>query len=207
MGIDYDLVVPDERKTLREGAVKPWQTPSYKECQVEMEQYAPRAGVRLDIPWKDLDEHERQWVIQGDPNWKGGANAWKTQWYGAQRFFDWLESRAYKMHVRVLLSKYRSYTPCPACGGARLKPEATLWRLGNDTHADGDGRYPRFMPVGAGWSRELLDALPGLCIHDLMRLPIERVRDFFTDISFGASLDAVIDLLLNEVRTRLKFLC
>src|SRR5690606_14960321 len=52
-------------------------------------------------PWKDLDEHERQWVIQGDPNWKGGANAWKTQWYGVQRFFDWLESRSYKMHVRV----------------------------------------------------------------------------------------------------------
>src|SRR3546814_2070369 len=61
--------------------------------------------------------------------------------------------------------------------------------------------------VGANWSRELLDALPGLCIHDLMRLPIERVRDFFIDISFGASLDAAIDLLLNEVRTRLKFLC
>src|SRR5690606_3972537 len=93
MGIDYDLVVPDERKTLREGAIKPWQTPSYKECQVEMEQYAPRAGIRLDIPWKDLDEHERQWVIQGDPAWRGGNNAWKTQWYGAQRFFDWLESR------------------------------------------------------------------------------------------------------------------
>src|SRR3546814_16382389 len=103
------------------------------------------------------------------------------------------------MHVRVLLSKYRSYTPCPACGGARLKPEATLWRLGNGTHADGDGRYPRFMPVGANWSRELLDALPGLCIHELMRLPIERVREFFIDISFGARLDAAIDLLLNEI--------
>jgi excinuclease ABC subunit A len=207
MGIDYGLVVPDEKKTLRGGAVKPWQTNSYKECQAEMEQYAGAANVRLDTPWESLDEREKRWVIDGTPDWKGGANAWKTQWYGAQRFFDWLESRAYKMHVRVLLSKYRSYTPCPACGGARLKPEATLWRLGNDTHADGDGRYPRFMPVGAGWSRELLDALPGLCIHDLMRLPIERVRDFFTDISFGASLDAAIDLLLNEVRTRLKFLC
>jgi excinuclease ABC subunit A len=207
MGIDYGLVVPDEKKTLRGGAVKPWQTNSYKECQAEMEQYAGAANVRLDTPWEALDEREKRWVIDGTPEWRGGANAWKTQWYGAQRFFDWLESRAYKMHVRVLLSKYRSYTPCPACGGARLKPEATLWRLGSGTQADGDGRYPRFMPVGANWSRELLDALPGLCLHDLMRLPIERVRDFFTDISFGASLDAAIDLLLNEVRTRLKFLC
>ncbi len=207
MGIDYGLVVPDEKKTLRGGAVKPWQTNSYKECQTEMEQYAGAANVRLDTPWEALDEREKRWVIDGTPDWKGGANAWKTQWYGAQRFFDWLESRAYKMHVRVLLSKYRSYTPCPACGGARLKPEATLWRLGNDSHVNDDGHYPRFMPVHVDWSRELLDSLPGLGLHDLMRLPIERVRDYFVDISFGASLDAAIDLLLNEVRTRLKFLC
>src|SRR5690554_5322211 len=207
MGIDYDLVVPDERKTLREGAVKPWQTPSYKECQVEMEQYAPRAGVRLDIPWKDLDEHERQWVIQGDPNWKGGANAWKTQWYGAQRFFDWLESRSYKMHVRVLLSKYRSYTPCPACGGARLKTDATLWRLGGHLPPDLEGGHPRFMPVHAQWSRTLLGQLPGLGVHDLMRLPIERVRAFFDVLTFGAQMDAALDLLLTEVRARLRFLC
>ncbi|QAA92599.1 excinuclease ABC subunit UvrA [Pollutimonas thiosulfatoxidans] len=207
MGIDYGLVVPDETKSLREGAIKPWQTASYKECQAEMEQYAPAARVRLDTPWKDLDETEQRWVIDGTPDWKGGPSAWKTQWYGAQRFFDWLESRAYKMHVRVLLSKYRSYTPCPACGGARLKPDATLWRLGSDTAPEHDGGYPRFMPVHARWSREQLDALPGLGIHDLMRLPISRVRDMFVDISFGTGIDAAIDLLLDEVRTRLKFLC
>src|SRR3546814_18586879 len=107
------------------------------------------------------------------------------------------------MHVRVLLSKYRSYTPCPACGGARLKPEATLWRLGNGTHADGDGRYPRFMHVGANWSRELLDALQGLGIQDLMLLPLEPVRDFFIDLSFGARLAAALDLLLTALRTQL----
>ncbi|MGP1614224.1 MAG: AAA family ATPase, partial [Pollutimonas bauzanensis] len=76
-----------------------------------------------------------------------------------------------------------------------------------DPAADGDDTYPRFMPVHASWTREQLDALPGLGIHDLMRLPIGRVRDHFFDISFGASIDAAIDLLLNEVRTRLKFLC
>src|SRR3546814_15312115 len=80
------------------------------------------------------------------------------------------------MHVRVLLSKYRSYTPCPACGGARLKPDATLWRLGS-VAGNTDGAYPRFMPVHAQWSRAQLDALPGLGIHDLIRLPISRVRD------------------------------
>ncbi|MFC3339748.1 excinuclease ABC subunit UvrA [Paracandidimonas soli] len=206
MGIDYGLVVPDETKTLREGAIKPWQTASYKECQDEMQRYAPAAGVRLDVPWKLLRPEERQWVIEGTPDWKGGSQAWKTQWYGAQRFFDWLETKAYKMHVRVLLSKYRSYTPCPACGGSRLKPDATLWRIGDEPF-DGDDRYPRFMPVHADWTRAQLDALPGLGIHDLMRLPIERVRRFFDTLSFGDAMDAALELLLEEVRSRLKFLC
>ena len=207
MGIDYDLVVPDERKSLREGCIRPWQTPSYKECQDDMVRYAPQAGIRLDTAWKDLDEHERQWVLHGDPQWKGGNAAWKTQWYGVQRFFDWLESRSYKMHVRVLLSKYRSYTPCPACGGARLKPDATLWRLGGHLPPEVEGDKPRFLPVHAQWSRETLEALPGLSMHDLMRLPIERVRAFFDVLTFGSRMDAALDLLLDEVRARLRFLC
>ena len=207
MGIDYDLVIPDERKTLRDGALKPWQTPSYKECQVEMEQYAGRSGVRLDTPWKDLDEHERQWVIGGDPAWKGGNQAWKTQWYGAQRFFDWLESRSYKMHVRVLLSKYRSYTPCPACGGARLKPDATLWRVGGHLSPDIEGGHGRFRPVHVDWTPQQLSEMPGLSMQDLMRLPIDRVRRYFDSLSFGKQMDAALDLLLTEVRARVKFLC
>ncbi len=206
MGIDYGLVIPDETKTLREGAIRPWQTASYKECQTEMEQYARKAGVRLDAPWHALSAEEKDWVIHGDPAWKGGPQAWKTQWYGAQRFFDWLESRAYKMHVRVLLSKYRSYTACPACGGSRLKPDATLWRLGDEAILV-DNRYPRFKPVHAQWLPEQLNALPGLNLHDLMRLPIERVKAFFDTLSFGAAMDAALSLMLDEVRTRLRYLC
>jgi len=205
IGIDYGLVIPDGTKTLRDGAIKPWQTASYKECQDDMLRHARAAQVRVDVPWQDLEAREQAWVIQGAPDWKSGRNAWSTQWYGAQRFFDWLESRAYKMHVRVLLSKYRSYTPCPACGGARLKPDATLWRIGQDPHRQNDP--PRFMPVHARWTQEQLDALPGLGLHDLMRLPITRVRQFFDTLSFGARMDAALELLLGEIRTRLKFLC
>lgn len=206
MGIDYGLVVPDDTKTLREGAIKPWQSPSYKECQAEMQHYADAAGVRLDVAWKALSPEERHWVIHGDPAWRGGPQAWKTQWYGAQRFFDWLETKAYKMHVRVLLSKYRSYTPCPTCGGARLKPDATLWRLGK-SHVPVNPLYPRFKPVHAQFDDARLNALPGLGLHDLMRLPIEQVRTFFQTLSFGDALDAALDLLMTEVRTRLDFLC
>ncbi len=212
IGIDFGLVIPDENKTLLEGAIKPWTTPSYKECQDELQKYAPKAGVPLGVPWKKMSEEHKRWVLYGTPDWKGGNDAWKHQWYGVQRFFDWLETKAYKMHVRVLLSKYRSYTPCPTCNGARLKPDALLWRLGTKGEADtvlppDDGRYKRFMPVGANWSREQLDGLGGLSIHDVMLLPIERVRLFFDTLSFSGALDAATDLLMTEVRARLKFLC
>mgnify|MGYP000421186627 CR=1 FL=1 len=101
--------------------------------------------------WDRLTPAQRDWVIEGSPHWKG---EWNKQWYGVRRFFGYLESKAYKMHIRVLLSKYRSYTPCTACGGARLKLEALLWRLGSK--ADADAVLPpaqRFLPVGAAWSR------------------------------------------------------
>jgi len=209
IGIDYGLVIPDETKTLKDGAIKPWQTASNKICQDEMQRFAARAGVRLGVPWRDLSQPERDWVIGGDPDWRGGREAWKTQWYGVARFFEWLESRAYKMHVRVLLSKYRSYTPCPACAGSRLKPDALLWRVGAKAEADAvlpvdDPRYRRFMPVHANWSVDLLNRLPGLSIHDVMRLPIARVQQFFASLDLR---DAALADLLTDIRTRLKFLC
>ena len=92
-----------------------------------------------------------------------GEGAWsKKVWYGVKRFFAWLETRAYKMHVRVLLSRYRAYTPCSACDGARLKTEALLWRIGDAELASATlGDTPRFRPRGVQWSAETLEALPG----------------------------------------------
>ncbi len=177
IGIDFGLVIPDENKTLEGGAIKPWQTPSYKECQVEMEKYAKRANVSINTPWKYLPPEHQEWVLHGDPLWKGGNQAWKSQWYGVQRFFDWLETKSYKMHVRVLLSKYRSYTPCPTCKGARLKPDALLWRI------------------------------QGKSIQDLMLTPIVQLRTFVDQLTFTGAMDAAMDLVLTEVRARLKFLC
>ena len=78
---------------------------------------------------RDLPPEHREWLLEGDPKWKNWDASWPRYWYGVRHFFDWLESKAYKMHIRVLLSRYRSYTECPACHGARLKPDALLWRL------------------------------------------------------------------------------
>ncbi|MCA8033097.1 excinuclease ABC subunit UvrA [Burkholderia arboris] len=206
IGVDLGLVIPDARKTLRGGAIKPMQTPAWKECQDDLMRYAAKAGIRRDVPWSELTDAERDWVVNGSPDWNG---KWQSQWYGVKRFFGYLESKAYKMHIRVLLSKYRSYTPCDVCGGARLKTESLQWRLGSKENADAVlAPADRFMPRGVEWSRAQLEALPGLTVHDLMLLPIERIRRFFDEIVLpSALLDDALKLLLAEVRTRLKYLC
>ncbi len=206
IGVDLGLVIPDGRKTLRNGAIKPIQTPAWESCQADLLKYAGEAGIPRDTAWSQLSQAQRDWVIEGNPNWAGN---WNRQWYGVRRFFGYLESKAYKMHIRVLLSKYRSYTPCPTCGGARLKLESLLWRLGSQ--ADADAVLPpekRHLPVGANWSAEQLQALPGLSLHDLMQLSIERLRRFFDNLTLPSTvLDDALKLLLDEVRTRLKYLC
>lgn len=177
IGVDYGLVIPDENKTLREGAVKPWQTPSNAEIQEALIRLAKKRKIPIDKPWKKLTKKQQRWVIEGEGEWA------QNTWVGVDRFFKWLESRAYKMHVRVLLSKYRSYTPCTVCNGARLKPEALWWRLG-------DGKKP----------------LPGLTIHQVMQLPLEQCTAFFQSLQLPAALDEAAELLLNEIRSRLNYL-
>ncbi|MFZ9405693.1 MAG: excinuclease ABC subunit UvrA [Burkholderiaceae bacterium] len=202
IGIDLGLVIPDESKTLAQGAVKPWTTESFKECQTDLARHARLAGVAMDIAWKDLPEAHRQWVIEGGTDWAGNYN---KQWYGIRRFFDWLESKAYKMHIRVLLSRYRAYTPCGVCHGARLKPDALLWRIGS-TEDPAQGRYKRFMPHGVQWSSAQLESMAGLSIHDVMLLPLDRVARLFDAIALPAPLDEATQLLLAEVRARLRYL-
>src|SRR3990172_8502472 len=179
IGVDFGLVVPDESKTLREGAVKPWQTASFRECQDDLQKYARKRGVPLDVAWQDLTPQQREWVLEGEPQWVSWKKSWPGLWYGVRRFFKWLESKAYKMHIRVLLSKYRAYTPCTACGGTRLKPEATLWKLGRAR----------------------------LSIHDLMLQPIEQTRRYMDELDLAPSLGAANDLLLREIPTPLRYLC
>jgi excinuclease ABC subunit A len=207
IGIDFGLVVPDAAKTLRGGAVKPWQTPSFRECQDDLVKYAKKRNVPLDTPWRDLNEETRRWVLEGEPEWVSWSKSWPGTWYGVRRFFAWLESKAYKMHIRVLLSKYRAYTPCTQCEGARLKPDALLWRLGTGDDADGVLEPTRrFRPRAAAFGDEVLARLPGLSLHDLMLLPIEAVARFFAELHLPVPLDEATELLVTEIRARLGYL-
>ncbi len=204
IGIDLALVIPDERKTLGDGAVKPWQTESFKDCQKDLLRLAPQHNIPLDVAWSELNESQKHWVIEGAADWTGD---WKRQWFGIRRFFGWLESKAYKMHIRVLLSRYRSYTPCTVCEGARLKPDALLWRVGSRTEADQAlGPYRRFRPMNSRWSDDAQQSLAGLSFHDLMLLSIDRINGFFQTLALPAPLDEATDQLLMDIRTRLGYL-
>ncbi|MGB6113679.1 MAG: excinuclease ABC subunit UvrA [Comamonas sp.] len=222
IGVDWGLVIPDEKKTLRAGAIKAIQTPAWKEIQDDLLRYGEAAGIPRDTPWSKLTEAQQRWVIEGTPDYREGN--WNRQWYGIRRFFAYLETKAYKMHIRVLLSKYRSYTPCPVCAGARLKTESLLWRIGSQADAHAVlAPQKRFMPQGVAWSRAQLEALPGLCLHDLMLLPLDRLRRFFDRIKEGAAdpraLPAdgaaeqcageaqALAMLHEEIATRLRYLC
>ncbi|MBA3771516.1 MAG: excinuclease ABC subunit A [Ramlibacter sp.] len=211
IGVDYGLVIPNDKLTLRAGAIKTIQTPAWSEAQADLMRHAEAAGIPRDTPWYKLTAEQKGWVVDGTPGYKDGN--WNKQWYGIKRFFEYLESKAYKMHIRVLLSKYRSYTPCHVCAGARLKTDSLLWRIGSKEDADAamaPGR--RFMPAGAAWTREQLEALPGLCLHDLMLMPLDRLRKFFDRVEPAAEAHAgqgdlqALKLLFEEITTRLKYL-
>jgi len=228
VGVDYGLVIPNDKLTLRAGAIKPMQTPAWQECQDDLMRHAEAEGIPRDTPWYKLSAAQQQWVLKGSPHWNG---KWSQHWFGVDRFFEYLESKAYKMHIRVLLSKYRSYTPCGVCAGARLKTESLLWRVGSQADADAVlAPAKRFLPQGVQWTAAQLQALPGLCLHDLMLLPLDRVRAFFDRLQVGLEArgpgvpapsapeaaspsthseadNKTLKLLLDEIRTRLKYLC
>ena len=164
--VDMDLVVPDPLKTLNQNAVEPWSKPHYRTYLAELKRSARKAGVSLDTPWRDLTDQERRFVLEGD----GG------EFEGVRGFFQWLERKKYKVHVRVFLSRYRGYLTCPECGGTRLRREARDVRVGGRT------------------------------IDQICALTVKEAQRFFEQLPLGDTDAAVADKLLREIRRRLGFL-
>jgi excinuclease ABC subunit A len=121
MEVDMDLVVPDPNRTIREGAIAPWNTPAYAHELEELLALAPDYDLPVDVPVSQLTAAHRRLIEEGVPERNFG---------GLAGFFAWLERRKYKMHIRVFLSRWRRYRPCAACGGTRLRPEALDARVG-----------------------------------------------------------------------------
>lgn len=169
--IDWGRVVPDPSKSLRDGAIKPWSTEATKEERRDLEAFCLRQEIDFDQPWRDLSETQRQSLFDGE---KGGWRA--GRFYGLRGWFKWLEGKTYKMHVRVLLARYRAYVPCPSCGGARLKATARAWRV------------------------------QGLDLPTWLGLPVGEVRIRLGQLQTSVSVARALEQPLRDLRKRIDFL-
>jgi excinuclease ABC subunit A len=165
--IDMDLLIPDPNKTLQEGAIAPWNTPAYAHELEELLALAADYNLRVDVPYRELTEAERRLITEGVKERNFG---------GLVGFFAWLERRKYKMHLRVFLSRWRSYRPCPDCGGARLRPESLATRIG------------------------------GLNIAELSGLKISDALKFFRELELSPWERQVGRIMLEQAQARLKYL-
>jgi excinuclease ABC subunit A len=163
--VDQDLVIPDKERSLRKGAVEPWNKPHYKAAQAELRRFARRRGVSMDTAWKDLPEEHRRLVLEGDEEFQGVVG-----------FFRWLETKKYKVQVRVFLSRYRGYQVCPACHGARLRPEALGVRVG------------------------------GRGIDEVCALSVREALPFLGSLVFDETDTTVAAKVLFELKRRLQYL-
>lgn len=191
ISIDYHLAVPDRTRTLAEGVVKPWLTGRGAECQEDLLRICSERRIPVHVPFYRLPVQYQNLVLNGDPDYdQDEDHQWPKAWYGLKGYFRWLESKAYKMHVRVLLSRYRTYTPCPDCHGQRMRPEALLYRL--DPALSGDH------PTTPGFTLADFYALPVCDALLLMQGIARKLKRWATHSS--------LELALDETCSRLAFL-
>jgi excinuclease ABC subunit A len=165
IGVDLDKVIPNRKRALKDEPIVAWNSPAYREGYDYLWEACSKYSIPLDRPFDTLTEEQQDIVING-----------RDEWFGIKGFFDWLEGRRYRVHVRVFLSKYRSYTDCEACGGTRLKEEAR--------HVHIDGKK----------------------ITDFSRMSIEDLQGFFQDLRLEPVKEAIGHRLLREVKNRLGFM-
>jgi len=182
--IDLERAIPNRSLSLKEGVVKPFQTENGQECQRDLLKAAARKEVDVNCPFEDLPEADQRWVLQGEPRGEGvsGEDLWKAGlWYGVKGFFTWLESKSYKMHVRVLLSRYRTYALCPTCNGGRFQSATLNFRVAGRT-------LPELMVMPAETLLPLLRHASGAVVD-------ESGRD-----------DSTREMLREAITSRLRYL-
>ncbi|HXZ31830.1 MAG TPA: excinuclease ABC subunit UvrA [Terriglobales bacterium] len=162
---DLDLVIPDKSKALSEGAIEPWTKPKYRSLATELKRFARQAGIPMDVPWVELDPEQQRLVIEGD-----------GRFFGVRGFFNYLERKKYKLHVRVFISRYRGYSLCSDCEGSRLRLEARQVKIN------------------------------GKNICDVCRMTIEAASNFFADLELTEQEAGIAGKLLQEIQERLRFL-
>jgi len=165
IGLDLDLVIPNPGLSLKEGAIEPWTKPQHEWAMTELKQFCRAEKISMTTPFVQLPKEDQQAIIEG-----------RAEWSGVRGFFEWMETKKYKLHVRVFLSKYRGYTLCPDCNGGRLRQEARDVKVGTRT-------------------------LPEVC-----SLSIKDADEFFGTLKLSSEQEAIAERILFEVQRRLRFL-
>ena len=165
IGVDYGLVIPNPLLSLKQGAIDPFTRPQHDWAQKELLKYAAYAGIDANAPFADLHDFQQNNIITGDHGWRGITG-----------FFKWLETKKYKLHVRVFLAKYRGYTTCPECHGGRLRQAA------------------RDVKVG------------GRSLPEIVAMSIADAHKFFVELELSEERKQIADKVLLEIERRLKFL-
>ncbi len=165
IGVDYDLVIPNPLLSIKDGAIEPFTRPQHAWAHKELLKYAASAKIDIKTPFADLDDYQQNAIIYGDEGWRG-----------IKGFFKWLDTKKYKLHVRVFLAKYRGYTKCPECDGARLRQEARDVKIG-------------------------MRSLP-----EIVAMSITDAAAFFDQLTLSEEREKIADKILLEIGRRLKFL-
>jgi excinuclease ABC subunit A len=165
--IDFDLerVIPDPMKSLGEGAIDPWNKPKHRPVFADMKRFAKQEAIPLDVPWAELDAAHQELILDGD-----------GKFLGVRGFFQYLERKKYKLHIRVFLSRYRGYSTCPECRGTRLRLEARQVKI------------------------------EGKNICEVCAMTVEDAAKFFAGVELSPEEADIADRLLQEIRERLRFL-
>ncbi|MGA7504981.1 MAG: excinuclease ABC subunit UvrA [Candidatus Sulfotelmatobacter sp.] len=165
--IDFDLglVIPDKSKSLADGAIDPWNKPKYRPVFTDMKRFAKQMEVPLDVPWAELEPEQQELILEGD-----------EKFLGVRGFFEYLERKKYKLHVRVFLSRYRGYSTCPECRGSRLRLEARQVKIN------------------------------GKNICEVCSMTVEDAAKFFAGVQLSSQEAEIAERLLEEIRERLRFL-
>ncbi|MEM2983002.1 MAG: excinuclease ABC subunit UvrA, partial [Candidatus Bathyarchaeia archaeon] len=163
--IDMNLVVPDPSRSIAGGAIQPWTLPAAQGEREELLEFCRKEGIPVNKPFRDLKEEHKRAILEGGRGY-----------YGVRGWFQWLETKAYKMHVRVFLSRYRSYIPCSACGGTRFRPETLLYRF------------------------------RGKDLGEILSMTIGEAYGFFSMISLSNFEEGVAKQIFDEIKTRLRYL-
>lgn len=169
--VDWDLVVPDPRKTIEAGAIEPWSKPSASKEFKNLLKFCKKRRVPVNLPWKDLNADIQTMILKG----KEGRS--QDEFFSVQDYFHYLEKKTYKMHVRIFLSKYRNFVPCPECRETRLKPEALQI-----------------------WVRKKN-------IFELQSLSLESLRGFLAQIHLTSDEFERVEPVYLEIVRRVDFLC